>query len=260
MTRAAPRARRPAGARPRGRPASLISKKSMPGAMTGPAAACKTCGTVLAPRGGGAGAACRRCAAGAGRTLHKDCKECGRRFDVDGRAVRYCSDGCRSEAARRRNREHQRKYMADPERRAITMARARAAAVARAAQRRGGRPPPRQRLPRADPNAEPSICALCGRSFAQYGRSHRHAYCRRCTARFDREAARTLRAKCRGCGGRFSTASRAVHYCSDECRAEGLRRSRRESRLRRRAGPGRRGQAGARTGARNAARRGRNAA
>ena len=185
-----------------------------------------------------------------------DCKACGKRFSAPRRSARYCSDGCRADGARRRNREHQRKYLADPEKRALTAARNRAIAAARAARKRGGRPPQRQAPPRADPDAEPSVCRLCGRTFAQYGRSNRHAYCRRCTARADRDVGRTLRAKCAGCGGRFSTTSLAVRYCSDECRADGALRSQRKSDLRFKADPGKRALAEAQKRALRASRMG----
>ena len=115
--------------------------------------------------------------------------------------------------------------------------------------------PPRPLPPRrADPNAEPSTCRLCGSGFALYGHTH-HAYCRRCAAKADREIARTLRARCKACGGRFSTSSRLVRYCSDECRAEGLRRSRIKSALKRMAGPGKRAVEAAQAGERRAASR-----
>ena len=235
--------------------------KPAPGAMSGQAAVCDLCGASFAPHGRGGGAFCRRCAARAdreaGRPLRMDCKACGKRFSPPRRNIRYCSDACRAEGARRRSRESQRRYVADPEKRAINAARNRVAAAARRALKRGGGPPTRRpALLRADPNAEPSVCGLCGRRFAQYGRSSRHGYCKRCTARADREVGRTLRAKCAECGGRFSTTSRAIRYCSDECRAEGLRRSQRKSDRRRKADPRKRALAEARKRALNAARRG----
>ena len=210
--------------------------------MPGPDAACNLCGRTFAPHGrGGARTFCRRCTARAdreaGRPLRMDCKACGKGFSASRRTDRYCSDACRAEGARRRSREGQRRYVADPEKRAINAARNRVASAARAARARGGRPPRRQAMWRADPNAEPSTCRLCGRAFAQYGGSNRHAYCKRCTAKADREIARTLREKCRACGKRFSTTSRNVYYCSDECRAEGARRSRHRRNLRLKAEP-----------------------
>ena len=223
------------------------------------AATCVLCGTSFAPYGRGSRTFCKRCAARAdrraARTHRADCKACGKRFAAASRSFRYCSDECRADGVRRRNREHQRKYMADPERRAIAMARARAYTAARASRERGGRPPQPQPPMRADPNAEPTVCRLCGRTFAQYGRTNRHVYCKRCTAKADRDAGRTLRTECRTCGGRFSTASRAARYCSDECRAEGKRRATQESDRRFKADPERRALAAAQNRARNAARR-----
>lgn len=57
--------------------------------------------------------------------------------------------------------------------------------------------------------AEAAACGLCGRGFAVYGRG-RHAYCKRCTAKADREIARTLRTGCRACGKALATTSRIV--------------------------------------------------
>ena len=243
MARAARPDRARPGACPPGRPASLIAAYPMRCAMP-VRTACRLCGRTFAPYGRGARTFCRRCAARAdreaARTLRMDCKECGKGFVASRRSDRYCSDECRAEAARRRSREGQRRYVADPEKRAIALARTRASAAARAARKRGGRPPQRHAPPRADPNAGPSVCGLCGRTFAQYGRSNRHAYCRRCTARADSEVGRTLRAKCAECGGRFSTASRTVRYCSDECRAGSARRAVRERDRRFKADPARR--------------------
>ena len=234
----------------------------MRGAMPGPAA-CLLCGRIFERHGrGGLRAYCKRCTARADREVAVrpvvQCGECGSEFSAPRRSFRYCSDACRTETARRRNLEHQRKYMADPEKRAITAARARAAAAARAARKGGGGPPRRRPPPRADPNAEPSVCRLCGRSFGQHGRGLR-AYCKRCTARADREAGRTLRAKCKECGKAFSTARRSVRYCSDGCSAEGLRRSYRESKRRIKADPEKRALAAAQGRAWSAAHRGRKA-
>ena len=223
--------------------------------------ACRLCGRRFAQYGRARHRAyCKRCTARAdreiARALRVKCKECGKKFAAPNRTVRYCSDECRAEGLRRYNREYQRMSLADPEKRAAAAARTRASEAARAARERGGRPPPPQRQapPRASPNAEPSTCLLCGRRFAQYGRSSRHGYCRRCTAKADREIARTLNVNCNACGKKFSTNSRAVRYCSDECRAEGLRRSRRGSRRRAEADPEKRALAAARRRARNAAR------
>ena len=228
--------------------------------MSGQAATCDLCGASFAPYGRNARTFCKRCAAKADREVAKrppaDCKACGKRFVAASRNARYCSDECRAEGARRRNLEHQRRYMADPQKRAIAMARTRASAAARAARERGGRPPRPQAPYRADPNAEPSTCRLCGRKFAQYGHTPCNAYCKRCTAKSDREVGRTLRLKCQVCGGRFSTTTRSARYCSDECRAESAMRSRREDERRYRADPARRAIAAAQGRARLAARSG----
>ena len=226
-------------------------------AMSGHAATCKLCGTGFAPYSRGVHAYCKRCTTRADReaerALHVDCKECGKRFDAPSRRVRYCSDACRVDGTRRRNRVHQRRYMADPEKRAVAIARARAYSAASASRRRGGRPPQPQAPSRADPNAEPSVCRLCGRAFAQYGRGI-HAYCKRCTAKADREAGRTLRMKCSVCGSKFSTAARSAKYCSDECRADAKLRGYLERYRRFKADPKRRAMAAARERARHAAR------
>ena len=231
----------------------------MRGAMAGPTA-CRTCGRGLERHGGRSRVFCKECAAKADREIARKprvkCKECGKKFAAASRIVRYCSRGCRAEFARRYNREYQRKLLADPEKRAIILARTRASAAARRARKRGGRPPQRQPPMRVDPNAEPSVCRLCGRGFAQYGRTNRHVYCRQCTARADREIAKKLRVKCKECGKAFTTTKRSVRYCSDECSAEGVRRSRRRSNARRLADPERHAARAAYMRARSAARGG----
>ena len=231
--------------------------------MSGRAATCDLCGASFAPYGRNAHTFCKRCAAKAdreaARTPHVDCKICGKRFAAASRSARYCSVACRAEGVRRRNLEHQRRYMADPEKRAIAMARTRASAAARAARERDGRAPRRKAPMRVDPDAEPSTCRLCGRTFAQYGRTTTSVYCKRCVAKADREAGRTLRLKCRVCGGRFSTTTRSARYCSDECRAESAMRARREDERKFRADPARRALAAAQERARLAARGGRKA-
>ena len=166
---------------------------------------------------------------------------------------------------RRYNREYMRRYVADPEKRAICAARTRASAAARRARAREdkegrGQGRPRQAGPGAAsrPRAAPSgtgVCALCGRAFAQYGRTA-HSYCKRCTAKADREIARVLRVDCRECGKGFSTTNRIVRYCSDACRAAGKRRGKRKSDRERMADPKKRALAAARIGARKAARSG----
>ena len=184
---------------------------------------------------------CKPCTAKADRAiaakLHADCKECGKRFAAARSTSRYCSQACRTGALRRYNREYQRRSMADPEKYSIILARNRAAAAAARMSGRDGRSPGQPQAPhRANPNAEPSVCRLCGRNFLPYGRAN-HAYCKRCTAKADREIARNLHVKCRECGKAFTTTNRNVRYCSKACGAEGARRSRRESRRRSMADP-----------------------
>ena len=158
--------------------------------------------------------------------------------------------------------ENQRKYTADPEKRAIKLARARAAGAARRARDRGERPPP----PRANrgassqrPNAksaESHPCALCGRHFEPYGDGRRPVHCKRCAAKADKEIARMLSVDCRECGKKFSTPSRLVKYCSKECSAASQGRSKRESMRRRMADPNARALAAAYMRAWGAARKG----
>ena len=204
--------------------------------------ACRQCGRSFEPYGRARRSYCKQCSDRADRAIAQatvvQCKECGKRFSTPSRSFRYCSDACRTEAVRRGRREYQRRSMADPKKRAVILARMRALTPARTAREGGGRPAPSQAKapPRAGRNAGPSTCGLCGRTFAPYGRA-RHAYCKRCTARADRDLARTLRVRCKACGKRFSTTSRNVRYCSNECRAEGARHNRRESRRRRMADP-----------------------
>ena len=186
------------------------------------------------------------------------CKVCGKAFATKLRSAKYCSDACRAEATRRYNRECMRRYLADPEKRAIILARTRAAAAARRARERGGHPPKARRSAgRAAPAAAPKsdTCRLCGRSFAQYGGAS-HAYCKRCTAKADRAIAKALRVDCKTCGKAFSTTNRSVRYCSDACRAEGQRRGKRELNRKRMADPERRAIARAHMRAWSAARRG----
>ena len=209
-------------------------------------AACKVCGRSFEqPRErGGRRFFCERCRAKAdaeiARELRVKCKECGKAFTTTSRHAKYCSRECSAEPRRRYAREYQRRAMADPEKRAIIMARVRASAAASAARKRGGGPPQKPPAPRADPNAEPSVCRLCGRAFEQYGYAHCHVYCKECTARADKAIARKMRVKCGECGKAFTTTSRAVRYCSDECSADAKRRSTRESGRRRMADPKRR--------------------
>ena len=242
-------------------PASLIAGNPRRAAMSD-RAACRVCGRDFAPYGRRRRVYCKKCAAKADKAIVLDpvvkCRECGRKFSAPSRSFRHCSDACRAEGARRYNREYMRRYLTDPQKRATALARNRASAAARAARKRGGRPPQKQALPRADPNAEPSVCGLCGRTFVQYGRGV-HAHCKRCTARADREVDKPPHTKCKECGKALTTTSRRVRYCSKACSAEGLRRSRRESRRRIKADPEKGALAAAHRRARNAARGGKEA-
>ena len=185
----------------------------------------------------------------AGGTLSIDCKECGREFSTNTRASRYCSDDCRLDGRRRRVRESTRRYMADPEKHAIALARSRANDARRRKQAGMGK----RRLhaghgagaAAATTAAAPSkqaTCRLCGRSFAKYGGT-RHAYCKECTARADRKVGRVMRVQCAQCGKEFSTTHSRVRYCSAACGAEARRIRDREHSQRRlvdpekRAGP-----------------------
>ena len=73
-----------------------------------------------------------------GRTRGKkaECRSCGKEFKVDGRAGTpraYCSDECRTEGRRARSREYLRRYLADPEKRALHVVRGTEAAARRRA-------------------------------------------------------------------------------------------------------------------------------
>ena len=229
---------------------------------------CRTCGRDFARYlRTGRNSYCRHCTAKAdkeiARILRVDCRECGKPFPTKSRVVRYCSDECRSSAARRRNAENQRKYTADPEKRAIKLARARASRAARRAGDRGKRPPSPPRagraavIPRRNAEAaEQYACGLCGRHFEPYGRGSRPVHCRQCAAKADKEIARMLSVDCRECGREFSTPSRLVKYCSRECSAARKSRSRRERERRRMADPNARALAAAYMRAWGAARRG----
>ena len=109
--------------------------------------ACALCGRDFVPYGGGAHPVhCKRCAARAdkeiGRKRTLDCKECGARFSTPNRAVRYCSKVCSAAGQRRSTRERALRRMADPEKRAVDLARRRAWAAAHRGGKkgRGGRP------------------------------------------------------------------------------------------------------------------------
>ena len=207
---------------------------------------CRLCGSALEQYGrAGRHSCCRQCTAkaggDAGRTVRTECKECGRAFAAATLRARYCSDECRIEGRRRRVRECIRRYLADPGKRAIMMAQRRARAASRRAEKereargneqRQPRPRPRRTAGRAAARKS-SVCRLCGCAFEQYGRTGRHSYCRQCTARADREVARTLRVECGICGKEFSSVHRAVRYCSTACSAEARRRGAREGARRR---------------------------
>ena len=192
--------------------------------------ACRLCGRDLGPRRrSGSSAYCKRCIAKADREIVRkprvDCRECGKTFSTKTRSVHYCSDACRTVSARRANTENQRRYEADPEKRALKRARARLAAAARRARARGDKQSPRANrdVKGLKPNpksAEPYACALCGRDFVPYG-GGRPAYCKRCAAKADKEIGRKRTLNCKECGTRFSTPNRSVCYCSPKCRAAG---------------------------------------
>ena len=193
--------------------------------------ACGLCGRAFEQYGGSGGrrAYCKECAARADKAVSSapvvQCKECGKKFTAPSRRHHYCSTACRDEFARRRNRDNSRKYMADPERRAMALARSRLYGAASRARNRGGRRKPgmggTKRPTRAADASKRFACGLCGRTFAPYGHGSRPSYCKRCRDRADREIARVLRVDCKACGGKFSTTNRLVRYCSDACRTAG---------------------------------------
>lgn len=166
-----------------------------------------------------------------------DCKECGKPFQTDNRSVRYCSDACRADAKRRSAREHGRRQLMDPRRRAIAAARVRAIVARRRVGDAGGSP--KRRRKQADGGTAMSrtlTCKLCGRSFELRGMGIR-SYCKRCVAMADREAARKPRRQCKECGKKFDSKAHFVLYCSDECRAKVARRRERRNNRRRSADP-----------------------
>ena len=76
------------------------------------------------------------------------CLVCGKRFAPDrgpGKPRVLCSDACRVERVRARNREYMARHLADPMNRAILLARNRASAARRAAGKKGGGQPRRRR-------------------------------------------------------------------------------------------------------------------
>ena len=208
-------------------------------------AACRLCGASFEQHGSGMRAYCERCTAKADRdvasAIDAECKECGGKFSTKNRLVRYCSDKCRIEGMRRRRREYMRGYMADPEKRAMYLARTRAAGASRRRAMEGKKPASgggggggrrkgaraAGRPPRRPSMAKQRACELCGRSSVSYGR-HARAHCKQCAARFDREVSRVLRAKCGECDKEFSPKSRNVRYCSTKCSAGAIRRRLRE--------------------------------
>ena len=105
--------------------------------------------------------------------------------------------------------------------------------------------------------AKATVCRLCRRSITPSGRGGRPVYCRRCTAKADRENARKPRVACKECGKAFPTKTRSVRYCSDGCRTASARRANIESRRRYEADPKKRAIKLARERARAAARRAR---
>ena len=73
------------------------------------------------------------------------CRVCGKAFKAErgrGKLRVHCSEKCRAEGRRIRNREDMRKYLADPERRAVQRARMNAIVIRRRAEKkgRGGQP------------------------------------------------------------------------------------------------------------------------
>ena len=200
--------------------------------------ACRLCGRGIEPHGrGNRPAYCKRCIAKADREIARmprvDCRKCGKTFSTRTRTVRYCSDPCRSAAARRARIERQRRYNGDPEKLALTRARGRLAAAARRARARGDKQPPRANrdVKSLKPNpksAEPYACALCGRDFVPYG-GRRPAYCKRCAARADKEIGRKMTLDCKECGTKFTTPNRSARYCSTKCSAAGRMHSSNES-------------------------------
>ena len=85
--------------------------------------------------------------------------------------------------------------------------------------------------------AKPPACRLCGREFDPPRRSGSRVYCKRCTAKADREIAKTLSVDCKECGKAFPARTRAARYCSVECRSAAARRANAESQRRYRADP-----------------------
>ena len=233
-------------------------------------AACILCGASLEPHGGGRRVYCERCTAKADRdvasAIDAECKECGKAFSTKNRLVRYCSDKCRFEGKRRLKREYRSRYLADPEKHAMYLARMRAASARRRRAMAGKRPAgggggrrkdahAAARQPRRPSTAKPRACKVCGRSFVARGTSPR-IHCKQCVAKFAGEVSRVLKVKCKECGKEFSTKNRAVRYCSSKCSAEVIRRRLREYARRSMADPEQRAILSARGRARKAAKAG----
>ena len=104
--------------------------------------------------------------------------------------------------------------------------------------------------------AKSTVCGLCGRTFGPYGGAHR-SYCKSCMAKSDREASGPHRLVCKECGKEFSSRTRTVRYCSDECGVNGKRRVLREYMRKYMADPAHHARALARIRAAKAARRAR---
>ena len=241
---------------------------------------CRLCGRGFAPCGCGCcrHAYCKRCTAKADRTVakeaakapHASCKECGRAFSPRNSRALLCSDACRRVANRRYWREYKRRKLTDPQYRAVANARVRAQYARRrdaegkeSERRQGGRPrrgAAGRGAGRASNGAPPraAVCRLCNGSF-EYSAPARRVYCDRCTAKADKEVARTAvkarRVRCKVCGKAFSTRLPHVEICSDACRLEASRRQNREYKRRKLADPQYRAVANARARASRAARR-----
>ena len=201
--------------------------------------ACKACGKTFAPHGRMPRSHCKRCSAKADRAAAKaitaKCRVCGTQFTARTRTACYCSAECRARGNREYIRKYMRRYIGDPEKRALKLARARVASASRRAGKKGGgteQPQPKgtpagrdaMSLPDNATGPKTAACGLCGRTFAPYGGAT-HVNCKQCRAKMDAEINRVFDVNCKACGKRFTTANRSVRYCSTECRAAGKRRS-----------------------------------
>ena len=168
------------------------------------------------------------------------CLVCGGAFPPDkgkGRPMSYCSPPCRAEGTRARMREYMRRYLSDPDRRALHAARLRASSARRSA------------VGAAD-HVRSVRCALCGTGFSTAVPHARYCSdpCRKeAAARYNiaykrrrRErggAARSAAAKCRACSKEFAPrhgSGMPRLYCSLACRDEARRASDREAKRRER--------------------------